>query len=132
MDLTNSGLEKTSAENWEKAHSQEWVQEERWEGQSLKKAFACKKTPQDHTKLTGIPGKKIRVGETEPELGVDGEIVDGLEKAEFRETRPCLFSLPRRVGERNVEKEWALLSESGSQWALKKHVGVLNEFRSLE
>lgn len=50
MDLTNSGLEKTSAENWEKAHSQEWFQEEWWEGKSLKKTFACKKTPQDHTK----------------------------------------------------------------------------------
>lgn len=55
-------------------------------------------------KLTGIPGKKIRVGETEPGPGVDGEIVDGLEKAEFREACSCLFSLPRSGVERNVEK----------------------------
>ena len=33
-------------------------------------------------RLTHVPGK-TRAGEADPELGVDGETLDGLEKAEF-------------------------------------------------
>lgn len=47
----------------------------------------------------------------EPELGVDDEIVGG---RVLRDTLSRLSSLPRRMVGQDVEKERALLSESGS------------------
>lgn len=87
MNWTSSGLKKTFAGNWEKAHSQEQFQEQSWEGESLQCTESSKKQEGWH-----VPGKKIGAGEVDPELGADGEIVDGWEKAEFWETPFVCFS----------------------------------------
>lgn len=50
MDLMSSSFKKTFAEHWEKAHRQEWLQEKRWEGESLKWTEALQKASKGYKK----------------------------------------------------------------------------------